>query len=132
MRRPGHPPPHLGRPPRLRTPGRPFPRTPSAGEPCDQLGRLDRVVELGAMAGALDLDPLGLRELRSVSCRGARQRQDLVLGAPDEADGTGDPLGVESPALALGEGDERLGVADGGAADQVGDESADRWSAVLA
>ena len=74
------------------------------------------------MAGAGDLDPLGVRELGPVAGRRVGQRQQLVLGAPDEAQRAGDPLRLGLPALALGEGEQRLGVAGGGAADQVGDE----------
>lgn len=97
-----------------------------------QLGGLGRVVELGAVAGALDLDPLGPRELDAEAGPGGGEGQDLVVGAPDEADRTGDSLRVEPPALALGEGDEGSGSRAAAPRIRWATRSAERWSALLA
>ena len=59
------------------------------------------------------------RQLGPVASRRGGQRQQLVLGAPDEAQRAGDPLRLDLPALVLGEGEvdafiaEQNGVAPG-------------------
>ena len=71
-------------------------------EPGDQLRRLERDVELRAVADAVELDPVGVA---AATRRGSArppdgQRQHAVGRAPDDPHRAVDPRGVEPPALA--------------------------------
>ena len=60
-------------------------RRRTGGEPQDQLGRLERHVELGAVADAVQLDPVGPRQPVLAEARGGRgPGQQPVLGAPGD------------------------------------------------
>src|SRR3954447_18298394 len=71
------------------------------GEPEDELGRLERHVELGAVADVVEHDPVGVGEpLGAVARGGGGPGEELVGGAPDDPYGAGHLLGVEVVALA--------------------------------
>src|SRR5215216_1438537 len=86
--------------------------SPRGREAQDELRGLERDVELGAVADALELDPLRPRQpLVAVASRGGGPCEQLVGGAPDDPNGTADPLRVERPALAqrpVDQGNHRL------------------------
>src|SRR3954451_21263342 len=56
----------------------------------DQLGGLERDLELRAVPHAVEDDPVGVRQLAPVARRRVRPGQQLVLGAPDDPHGAGD------------------------------------------
>ena len=84
----------------------------SPGEAEDQLGRLERDVELRAVADAVELDPVGVRQPVVAEARGRRRPgEDPVVGPPDDPHRAGDPLGVEVQPSRSRELDQRPDVA---------------------
>ena len=57
-----------------------------------------RHVELRAVADAVELDPVGVREHRALALGGARPREDAVGGAPHDPHRARHALGVQRPA----------------------------------
>jgi SAM-dependent methyltransferase len=92
-------------------------------EPKDQLSRLEWYVELRAVADAVELDPVGLRQQSLITDRPGRPAQDLVSRAPDEPERACDPLGVEREAVTVGEIQQRgQGITAAHAANLMGEQ----------
>ena len=90
------------------------------GEPENQLGGLDRNVELRGVADSVKHDPVGVREpVAPVAGGGGRPRQQSVFGSPRDPNRTGDSLGVETPAGLQHGVDRRPGGRAAGDADEL-------------
>ena len=78
------------------------------GEPGDELRRLERDVELRAVADAVELDPVGVREpVLPETDRRRRPRQQPVVGPPDDPQRARDVRRNERIAVAYRLPDER-------------------------
>src|SRR5262245_16148655 len=81
----------------------------------DELGRLERHVELRRVADVVEHDPVGVQPGAEAG-GGSRPGQQRVLGPPDDPHGAGDVVQRPRP---LGVREQWRGVAGGHAADHV-------------